>query len=418
MSDLNIPELANPNVDLSQDASPALIITCAVLLPLTWLAVGLRIYVRAYMTKSFKIDDWFMVVAQLTFTVVCAIVLEGVRTGLGKHNAALTTNNLVLTLKWQALSIAVYILNMMFVKLSIGVFLLRLAVWTAYKWILWTCLFVFTLWSLGIFFWNMFQCIPVEKQWDFRIQHGYCSSADAIISSAIALSVLTVLSDWVYALLPIPMMWNVKMTKQAKITVVVILGLGIFASIATLVRLRYLDGLQQMDDLSYSAIDAMVWTLVEPGVAIFASSLATIRPLLRRFRIKGFKSSDRTASSSTGFSSAGKYSNDKRSTTNGGTMPGANNVSDMSLEENIGDQSDFRNTASNDNNTWSLDEYKKQRQHSRRGSEDELQGDSLSEVLNDDDDRESTLRNHNSSSRSTDDELSHLEAQIAGACKA
>jgi hypothetical protein len=118
MLDLNIPELANPNVDLSQDASPALIVTCAVLLPLTWLAVGLRIYVRAYMTKSFQIDDWFMVIAQvrprvaserqhhsltsvsqLTFTVVCAIVLEGVRVGLGKHNAALTTENLVLTLK-------------------------------------------------------------------------------------------------------------------------------------------------------------------------------------------------------------------------------------------------------------------------------------------------------------------------------
>lgn len=36
--------------------------------------------------------------------------------------------------------------------------------------------------------------------------------------------------------------------------------------------------------------DAMVWTLVEPGVAIVASSLATIRPLLRAMRISGFES--------------------------------------------------------------------------------------------------------------------------------
>lgn len=36
----------------------------------------------------------------------------------------------------------------------------------------------------------------------------------------------------------------------------------------------------------------MVWTLVEPGVAIVASSLATIRPLLRAMKVKGFESTD------------------------------------------------------------------------------------------------------------------------------
>ena len=33
----------------------------------------------------------------------------------------------------------------------------------------------------------------------------------------------------------------------------------------------------------------MVWTLIEPGVAIVAASLATIRPLLRVMRLKGFE---------------------------------------------------------------------------------------------------------------------------------
>lgn len=39
----------------------------------------------------------------------------------------------------------------------------------------------------------------------------------------------------------------------------------------------------------------MVWTLVEPGVAIIASSLVTIRPFLRQLRLKGFESTDRSA---------------------------------------------------------------------------------------------------------------------------
>lgn len=40
----------------------------------------------------------------------------------------------------------------------------------------------------------------------------------------------------------------------------------------------------------------MIWTIIEPGVAIVASSLATIRPLLRAMKIHGFESTRRTLS--------------------------------------------------------------------------------------------------------------------------
>lgn len=43
--------------------------------------------------------------------------------------------------------------------------------------------------------------------------------------------------------------------------------------------------------------DAMMWTLIEPGVAIVAASLATTRPLLRAMRLKGFESTGRTGKS-------------------------------------------------------------------------------------------------------------------------
>lgn len=134
----------------------------------------------------------------------------------------------------------------MFIKLSIGVFLLRLCVKRVYVWIIWISLAIISIWSVVLFFWNLFQCKPVEMQWDFRIKDGNCVSADQIVSAAYAISVMTVVSDWLYvsealfhllgcctilnarqALLPIPMLWSVKMTKQAKTTVIAILGLGI-----------------------------------------------------------------------------------------------------------------------------------------------------------------------------------------------
>lgn len=100
--------------------------------------------------------------------------------------------------QWQAVATATYVIDMMFIKLSIGVFLLRLSMQRIYNWILWVSLVVIFIWSSVIFFWDIFQCSPVEKQWDFRIKGGHCVSADQIVAAAYAISVMTIVSDWLY----------------------------------------------------------------------------------------------------------------------------------------------------------------------------------------------------------------------------
>ncbi|PKS05246.1 hypothetical protein jhhlp_008617 [Lomentospora prolificans] len=284
-------------VDLDEFNGGALVAAATTFLVLTLISVALRVYVRVFMTNSFQMDDWFMIIAQIVFILSCSFILVGVRDGLGRHNVALSQTNEIEALKWQALATATYVLDMMFIKLSIGIFLLRLAVQKVYKYILWGSLVVVTIWSVVIFFWDIFQCNPVAAQWDYTIPKFTCVSAAQIVSAAYSISVMTILSDWLYALLPIPMLWSVEMTKQTKITVIIILGLGIFASVATLIRLKFLSDLVQTEDILFAGTDAMVWTLIEPGVAIVAASLATIRPLLRAMRFKGFETTGRTGKS-------------------------------------------------------------------------------------------------------------------------
>ncbi|KFA67561.1 hypothetical protein S40285_04265 [Stachybotrys chlorohalonatus IBT 40285] len=291
--------MSNQPVDLEETNSAALLATVYVILPLSWLSVGLRVFTRTFLIKSFKWDDWFMLAGQIVFTAFCVFLILGVRSGIGRHNAAITdVETEVQALMWQALATATYVLDMMLIKLSIGLFLLRLAVAPVYKWIIRISLAIITIWSLVLFFWNLFQCSPVEKQWDYRITEGRCVTVDQIVAAAYAISVMTILSDWLYALLPIPMLWNVKMTAQTKATVIAILGLGIFASIATLVRLAFLADLEDTDDILFAGTDAMVWTIIEPGVALIAASLATIRPLLRAMRVPGFDTTKATTENS------------------------------------------------------------------------------------------------------------------------
>lgn len=197
-----------------------------------------------------------------------------------------------------------------FIKVSIALFLLRLdCSRKVYRWILSVSATIVAIWSSVTFFWYLFQCRPVQAQWDYTIPQAQCVTSEQVVNAAYALSIMTILSDWLYALLPIPMLWGLEMTKQTKFAVVVVLSLGIFASIATLIRLKFLAGINNTADLlckqlhlrfaiclmrepdvlltrkSVTANDALIWTLMEPGVAIIAASIPTLRPLVQKLRI-------------------------------------------------------------------------------------------------------------------------------------
>ncbi|KAG6241642.1 hypothetical protein E4U24_006023 [Claviceps purpurea] len=280
--------------DLNESNASNLVITCIAMLVTSWIAVGIRTFTRVLLMKGYQADDILMLIAQAIFTVTCSIQFVGVQSGVGRHNASFTNeDDLVAAIMWQALGVAIYILNMMFIKLSIGVFLLRIATQKAYIWAIRIVLVIITLWSIGLFIWNLFQCTPIEKQWDFRITDGQCAGAGEVLTAAYALSVMTIVTDWFFALIPIPMLWGVKMSTQAKTTVILILSLGIFASVATLIRFRFLTSIERTDDILFRATNASIWSLVEVGVAIIASSLATVRPLLRSLKIRGFVSVDK-----------------------------------------------------------------------------------------------------------------------------
>lgn len=56
---------ANQHIDLSEDNSVALVSTVIVFMALSWLSVGLRTYTRAFLMKSYQMDDWLMLIAQV-----------------------------------------------------------------------------------------------------------------------------------------------------------------------------------------------------------------------------------------------------------------------------------------------------------------------------------------------------------------
>ncbi|UKZ83538.1 hypothetical protein TrVFT333_011347 [Trichoderma virens FT-333] len=336
--------MADDNLNLNEYNGGPMVGTCIAFLSLTWLAVGLRTYTRAVVIKSVQEDDWLMLLAQVIFTLSCAFVFA------------------VSALMWQSLATVTYIINMMFIKMSIGIFLLRVSARKVYNWIICVSLVIIGIWSLVIFFFDIFQCNPVQKQWDFRIQGGKCASPDDIIAAA--------------------------------------------ASIATLIRIKFLGSLQDTDDLLFSATDVMIWTIIEPGVAIVASSLATIRPLLRAMKIHGFESTGRTRSAPSGYA---------RHTADDGTMAtigqafGPNDVSLKRVEPSY-------DTAAPDPSTKTTIGLTFDQSHTSRGTPARL--DTQQQGSRADDGKEyspsrsvNTATSHANTNSSSFDDIHNLEAQ-------
>ncbi|KAG4030727.1 hypothetical protein MFRU_011g01830 [Monilinia fructicola] len=262
---------------------------------ITWLSVGLRCYVRIFVSRTFGSDDYWMVLALFLFTAASGIGYTGIHYGIGVHAKNLNYNQLINGAKYEVVLELIYIFCTVVIKTSVGLLLLRItSVKPFYKYLIWYSIAILWVWALLTFIVVCLQCRPLEAVWNPLVQ-GKCLEPSLITAFAYAISAETIFFDWFFSLLPIPMLWNIKMTTQLKISVMAILSVGIVASSATIVRLKYLVAFENLTDPLYSISPVFLWSSIELSLGITAASIATLRPLLRSWHIIGF-TSDRDSS--------------------------------------------------------------------------------------------------------------------------
>jgi hypothetical protein len=80
------------------------------------------------------------------------------------------------------------------------------------------------------------------------------------------------------AILPIPQIWNLKLKLRARLSLVIILSLGVFASIAGIVKQHNANQFRDPDPYIKDAY--AIWNFIELDVGIIAASLPALKPLL------------------------------------------------------------------------------------------------------------------------------------------
>ena len=114
---------------------------------------------------------------------------------------------------------------MMASKISIAIFLLRIVFDRIHKWILYAAMSISVVAGSTFFFVTLFQCNPVSRFWD-KDQGGSCLNPEIVVVLAITYSVFAVISDLMFVILPIFLVWNLNMKRRAKLALVPLLSMG------------------------------------------------------------------------------------------------------------------------------------------------------------------------------------------------
>lgn len=85
---------------------------------------------------------------------------------------------------------------------------------------------MFTAMNLIAMLYIIFHCRPVQYAWDTTIKGGKCNPAQTLADIYYATTAVNIATDWFCALLPVPLLWNVQLNRNAKLSVGMILGLG------------------------------------------------------------------------------------------------------------------------------------------------------------------------------------------------
>ncbi|KAI4853141.1 integral membrane protein [Aureobasidium sp. EXF-8845] len=249
---------------------------------LTWVIVGLRVYVRTVMIKSFGRDDVAMIVTLLLFTGYLSCQAAAVTHGIGRHRKDIPEEDLPIGFAAWMFAEVFYTASASVLKVAVGLFLERITQNKTHILIIRIMMGATMLIGTIYLFVALFQCTPISFYWDFSPNaKGHCISPLVLVVISYIASVLNGAADFFFGILPIFI--DLNMRRNTKIVVAAILGFAAIGSLSTLVRLPYVKQLgTYKGEFLYTSTYIALWSTVEVGIGISAASLATLRPLVQK----------------------------------------------------------------------------------------------------------------------------------------
>ncbi|KAK6335160.1 hypothetical protein TWF718_010597 [Orbilia javanica] len=271
-----------------------------VLLGIATIFVIVRLYCRYFLIHRVGADDWLITIGIAAEWALAVMNYFHIKYGTGRHISTVTIDELIPTLRyWFAYQI-LYPLVLLFIKLSILAFYVKISPQKWYRNTVYTVGAFVIAWTIAFIFAYIFECPSPSTAWSLDFPRG-CVNLTALYYSTASINIA---SDLIILLLPIPVLQQLQIDKRRKLALIAIFSVGIVAVAGSAARLWSLWKYQHTVDVSYDAIFILLFSHIEINLAIMCACAPALKPLFKSFATpfssktggSGAKSSALTAS--------------------------------------------------------------------------------------------------------------------------
>ncbi|KAI4728454.1 integral membrane protein [Aureobasidium sp. EXF-10728] len=269
------------------DSQGQTIITISVIFGiLSVLVMALRLYARVFILGKIGLDDVLICATALLAWAFIVATIIAVQHGLGSHFdevRARGSSNLNSYIQTVWLSSIFYNACLGFLKSSILAFYLRLGD-TQLKRLAQILLAVVVCQAIANVFTCIFQCTPVAAAYTLELQ----TTAKCINISAFYLTnaALTILTDLLTYILPFHLVRKLQIPRRQKIGLGVMLGLGLFTCMSSIIRITYIPSMLFSKDPTWTISGPMYWSVIETNVGILTASMPAFKAIAKKFAPK------------------------------------------------------------------------------------------------------------------------------------
>ncbi|EAS32618.3 uncharacterized protein CIMG_03642 [Coccidioides immitis RS] len=213
-----------PNYVDPEHKGPELIIVSLIFTSISFVIVGLRMFVRLRIKKPAGWDDWLMLATLPFIAGGTASSILGTYHGWGYHmwdNKPEWTEPAGMSSWFSQLN---SIIIMTLVKLSILVSYLRISVATKFfRRATWVMITMIVLWGLALTLSLFFVCVPLRFYWHNRPDKHCVKDSARVISG----SITNVITDILVFVLPIPTLCKLRLPTRERVILAILMNLGL-----------------------------------------------------------------------------------------------------------------------------------------------------------------------------------------------
>ncbi|KAK6515789.1 hypothetical protein TWF281_004379 [Arthrobotrys megalospora] len=266
-----------------QKGTSAMTAVFAIMTAFATLTLALRIWSREVLIMKLMLHDWFMVAGfflALTYGVIAVIHASLLLPAVAVWD--MSWNTYAQAHMYQTIMSLIYPIPLFFIKTSLLLFYLRLcpscpselrsvfrtSIFVTFFFILSTC--------VTNFFVILLQC---EQLAYWEAETTVLCKLDSKMAQ-IALGGVSVVTDILLWLMPLPIVWQLDLGKREKILAVVTFGIAAVACVVSAFRLRSIQMYGYVTDGKLLSVNVSILTVIELNLAVICSSAPAIRALI------------------------------------------------------------------------------------------------------------------------------------------